>query len=80
MERLDHRVLEAFRDLLGHLAGKAKWAELEQTEPGACLGKQDPRATGVLTASLGCLGRRASRVILAGWGSQAPLGKTAGRE
>lgn len=79
-EKWGHRVPEAFRDLWGRLAGRARWAALAQTGREASRGTRDLRVTGVLMASRGCLVSRAKGVTLALWGGLVPQEKMVRRE
>lgn len=65
---------------MGPLAGKERWAALEQMGLGASQGTQDLRVIGVLMACQDCLERRAKGVTLAMWGNLAPQERMVRRE
>lgn len=79
-EKWGHRVPEVFRDLLGPLADRARWAALEQMGLEASQGTQDLRVTGALMAFQGCLVSRAKGVTLATWGGLVPREKMVRRD
>lgn len=65
---------------MGLLAGRERWAALEQMGLGAFQGTQDLRVIGALMAYQGCLVRRAKGVTLAMWDNLAPQERMVRRE
>lgn len=65
---------------MGPLAGRERWAALEQMGLGASQETQDLRVTGVLMACQGYLERKGKGVILAMWGNLVPQERMVRRE